>query len=467
LVSVVAGTPPSSPTQDSRLETAAELTAGVAAKVLATGVYVSRREADDVMRESVNRMVALLGQRADDITLSGLDRERATATVRIGDSPARTARFYDDQGCVLLPRGQEDVSFERLKLRRRERSTEPWPTGDRTPDDEPPQEDVDAGKLELAVETAFARGAETAAFLVVRHGRILAERYGAGAAQHTPLESWSMGKSLTALLYARALHLAGEAFDPDVRADIPEWEVVEDDPRAAIRIGDLLQMSSGLRFTHPSVDPPQAWDHGHADHAFVYSGAIDTFAFVASRNLEHDPGSIGRYRNCDTLLIGYLMKRKVLAMGLEYLAFPQEHLFDLIGIRHLTLECDPYGNFLSSGFEVGTGRDWTRLGLLALQDGVWEGERLLPEGFLSFVSKPAPAWPSGEYGGQFWVNTTGRWKLPQSAFLMSGHGAQHVFVVPTHDLVITRMGHQRGGPAGAQALNQALGLLMEAIPSSK
>ena len=127
------------------------------------------------------------------------------------------------------------------------------------------------------------------------------------------------------------------------------------------------------------------------------------------------------------------------------------------------LEPDPYGNFLLTGYDYGTGRNFARLGLLYLQDGVWNDERILPEGWVEFVSTPAPAWDPPVYGGLFWVNTDHRWNAPASAYYMNGAGGQRVLIVPSHDLVVARQGHRRGAQAGMQALNRALGQLIAAI----
>jgi CubicO group peptidase (beta-lactamase class C family) len=102
---------------------------------------------------------------------------------------------------------------------------------------------------------------------------------------------------------------------------------------------------------------------------------------------------------------------------------------------------------------------------LYLRDGMWNGQRMLPEGFVKFVSTPAPAWPRPEYGGQFWINGRGQWNLPPEAFFMSGAGGQHTFVVPSHDLVVVRMGHQRGSQVGSKLLNQSLAAIVAAIPA--
>src|SRR6476659_441815 len=130
----------------------------------------------------------------------------------------------------------------------------------------------------------------------------------------------------------------------------------------------------------------------------------------------------------------------------------------------MVLETDLYGNFLLSGYELGTARDWARLGLLYLQGGVWNGKRLLPEGFTNFVRTPAPARSEPIYGGFFWLNRTAYWPLPEDAYIMAGAGGQYAFIIPTHDLVVVRLGHYKGAEAASRALRNALRLLMQAVP---
>jgi CubicO group peptidase (beta-lactamase class C family) len=249
----------------------------------------------------------------------------------------------------------------------------------------------------------------------------------------------------------------------DDPAPVREWRERPNDPRARIRVRDLLQMSSGLHFV-ASQDPDYTPALGYPDHMYIYTGAIDVFRHSVTRPLQFQPGTKGRYRNSDPLIIGYLVRQAVEARGGNYLTFPQRALFDRIGIRRQVLETDPYGNFLLTGYDYGTARNWGRLGLLYLQDGVWRGERLLPEGWAKFVSTPAPAWDEPEYGGLFWINGTGDWNLPRDAYYMAGAGGQYTFVVPSHELVVVRLGHFRGSRAGGRTLNAALAELMKAIP---
>ena len=173
------------------------------------------------------------------------------------------------------------------------------------------------------------------------------------------------------------------------------------------------------------------------------------------------------------MLASYLVRLAVEKRGEEYLSFPQRALFDKIGIRSMVLETDPYGNFMAQGYDFMSGRDWARLANLYLQDGVWNGERLLPEGFVNFVRTVAPGWAADKrpiYGGFFWlngsINGVTAFPVPTSAYYMLGADGQVVLIVPSHDLVIVRIGHSKGAPVYGRALNDALKLLMEAVPAS-
>jgi len=206
---------------------------------------------------------------------------------------------------------------------------------------------------------------------------------------------------------------------------------------------------------------------GYPDHLYLYTGGVNSFEWAAARPQQWPPNTVGRYRNVDPVLINYLIRLGVEGRGEAYHTFPQRALFDKIGIRSMVMETDPYGNFLTQGYEFASGRDWARLGNLYLQDGVWNGERILPEGFTKFVSTLAPAWIADGrpiYGGFFWINGDGARPIPKEAFMMLGAGGQSVTIIPSRDLVIVRLGHYKGSDAGAEALNKAYSLLMEAVP---
>ena len=136
----------------------------------------------------------------------------------------------------------------------------------------------------------------------------------------------------------------------------------------------------------------------------------------------------------------------------EYHAFPRRALFDRIGMRTAIIEADPSGTFVGSSYSYATARDWARLGLLYLQDGVWNGERLLPEGWVTYSVTPTPRAPKGRYGAHFWLNagtdaegTDRPWpELPADAYFMSGFEGQMVAVVPSKSAVVVRLGLSRG-----------------------
>ena len=433
------------------------------AKVLCSAVFVSDRDVEEARYTSGFFMMPedeLAGTRPPVV-----DRDAKTLSMSHGDV-TRTAKYMGDQGCVLLPDGEDEPYFEPVTVETSLPPAEstPWPMGDVLAGDPLPA-DLDEAALNEAVDLAFSDPeAYTAAFLVTYKGRIVAERYASGIDEHTQLESWSMGKSLTAALVGRLIQ-DGE-FGLDDVAPVPLWHEDPSDPRGKIRIRDLMQMSSGLHFTAPR-DPDYTAELGYPDHMYVYTGRVDVFDFSIDRPVQFPPQTEGRYRNSDPLTLGYIIRETVRARGEEYLTYPQRGLFDKIGIRRQVMETDPYGNFVLTGYDYGTARNWARLGMLYLGDGVWNGERLLPESFVDFVSSPAPAWGEPVYGGLFWLNSTGSLPIPRSAYYMSGGGGQSTIVIPTHDMVVVRLGHFRGGGAGGRILNQALSKLMEAVPESR
>jgi CubicO group peptidase (beta-lactamase class C family) len=350
-----------------------------------------------------------------------------------------------------------------VKSRLPDPATQPWPMGDILPKDPLPAE-IDSAKLNAAVESAFQpREGLTAAFVVTWKGRLIAERYGDGVGVQTPLESWSMGKSLTATLFGILVNEG--AYDLTQPAPIPEWQT-PGDPRSKIRIEDILHMSSGLRIRAPQ-DPDYDPSGPYPDHLYLYTGGGDSFHYAATRPQQWPPNTVGRYRNTDPVLINYLIRLAVEKRGENYLSYPQRALFDKLGIRTMVIETDPFGNFLGQGYELGSGRDWARLGNLYLQDGVWNGERLLPKGYAKFVSTLAPAWAADKrpiYGALFWINGDGQYPVPREAYYMAGAGGQITLIIPSHDLVVVRLGHYKGHVAGAAGFQKSLQLLMQAVP---
>ncbi|MCB0686664.1 MAG: serine hydrolase [Saprospiraceae bacterium] len=432
---------------------AAFLGLGSFAKVLCTAIFESKR---DPVEAATHSGKIILAEEYQDEVKYFIDYEQKQVKAFLGDSVLRTASFHGDQGCSIdgpsglhfYPRAIQSILPPADELT--------WPMGDLNSgsDDRYP---VDL--LDSVLEAAFEPHSLTAAFLVIHKGKIILEKYAPGITKNTQLESWSMGKSLTATLIGRMMQMGKLTLDQP--APVEEWQS-EGDPRKKITIRDLMQMSSGLRFPahrDPEVKVPLA----KLAHMYIYCDAINIFDFSVNRPLEFVPGTTGRYRNCDPLTLGYILRNSIEADQNDYLSWPQKELFDKIGIRHQLLETDPYGNFIMTGFDYGTARNWGRLGLLYLQDGVWLGQRLLPEGFTEFVSTPAASWDQPIYGGLFWLNGTGELDLPKDTYYMAGGGGQRTIICPSLDLVVVRLGHSEGGDYADKSLNKALGYLKAAL----
>jgi CubicO group peptidase (beta-lactamase class C family) len=439
-------------------------TAGFAA-VLCSAVFITGLDPADAA-ENVGYFSSPKAERAA-VTDTVIDRARQEIRLTLPNGVTRVARRFGSQGCVAMSEGQDTVQFTPSVVQPRlpAAATTPWPMGDVIRSAPWPQ-GVDSGAVAAALDAGFGPpDAMTLALVVTHKGRILGERYAPGIGIHTPLESWSMGKSLTGTLMARLIQRGDYRLDQP--APIPEWQG-EGDGRREIRIMDLMRMSSGIRIRAPQ-DPGYDPSLGYPDHLYFYTGP-NAFAWAASRPQQWRPNAVGRYRNADPALTNYLIRLAVERRGEDYHAFPQRVLFDKLGIRDAVMATDPHGNFLTQGYEYLPARDWARLANLYLQDGVWNGERLLPEGYVAYAQTLAPAWVADGRpiygGGFFWVNGDGGWPLPRDAYAMLGAGGQSATIVPSHELVLVRLGKYAGARAGAVALDRALAMLVAAVPAS-
>ena len=440
-------------------------TAGYA-KIMCSAVFITGLT-PEFAAEHVGYFTSPYSERAK-VGKPVIDYINKSVSITLPNGVTRTAIYTGDQGCVCLPEGKKTLFFTPVKVPQNlpDASTTPWPTGDVLPATAMPS-NIDVKKVKEAVDSAFGpEEALTAAFVVTYKGRIIGERYANGITKNTALESWSMGKSLSATIMGILVRQG--IYTLEQPAPVPQWQG-KGDGRGKIRIRDIMHMSSGLYCRAPQ-DPDYDSSAGYPEHLYLYTGGINSFEYAASLPQQWLPNTVGRYRNSDPVLINYLNRLGIEHTGKNYYTFPQKELFDKIGIRTMVMETDPYGNFLTQGYEFASARDWSRLGNLYLQDGIWNGERILPEGFTKFVSTLAEPWVADGrpiYGGLFWINGDGRLPIPTNAYIMHGAGGQTVTIIPSHDLVIVRLGHYKGQQAGGMALNKAYTLLMEAIPGNK
>lgn len=297
-----------------------------------------------------------------------------------------------------------------------------------------------ASRLQAVVDSAFREPAagparRTLAVVVVHDGRIVAERYAPGYSAVHRFPGWSMAKSVTSAL--TGIRNGDRAVELDAAALRPEWR---EDGRARITLRHLLHMSSGLAF-----DERYSPTGGATRMLF---DAADVAAVAAASPLVHVPGTRWQYSSATTNLITDHLRRSFGGDDAAYLDFPRARLFGPVGMHSAVLETDATGTFVGSSFLFATARDWARFGQLYLDDGIWEGTRVLPEGWVSFSVAPAPAAPLGRYGAQWWLNAGDAenparrpWpELPRDVYWASGFQGQYVAVLPSQRLVVVRLG---------------------------
>ena len=408
-----------------------ELGAGFKAGFTCSAVFHAGRTLEQVLRDELGGIKQLEGLPDP---LVDFDTKSVTCAY-LEEQPPRLAVFRDGIGTILLPPGATladaaSLPTADMPMPSGDPASIPWPDGDLLPETSLPPE-IDTERLRQALEDAFVgkqyEPHKTIGVVVVYQDRIIGERYAQGWNMHTQYRTWSTAKSITNALIGILVRKGKLRVDQP--APIPEWQG-ENDPRRHITIENLLHMSSGLA------------SEG-ANTFTAYWGGIDTAEDAAGGELEVEPGTRWKYANYDTLL---LMKsaREVLPHLETYLTFPRRALLNKIGMRHTFPETDPYGNFILSSQVYTTPRDLARFGLLYLHDGVWNGERILPEGWVEYSMTPAPAKKQGQsgehgYGKQFWLIGFDP-RVPDGSFTTAGHRGQYATVVPSMDLVVARMG---------------------------
>lgn len=405
--------------------------AGYAAKVACSGLFVSGRQLAALQAEDLEGVPGVALE---------VDRQRKEVRAQVG-SCVRRAVFREGIGGALV-QGDEDPPRPTLPARpERADVAQPWPEGEAVGDPELPA--AARAALSGAVAAGFAepnprRPRRTRAVVVVHRGRIVCEQYAPGFGPEMPLLGWSMTKSVTNALVG-VLVQQGK-LDVQRAVAAPEWER-PDDPRRALTFDHLLRMSSGLRFWEQYWNP---LSHV-ASMLFARPAAA---AYAASFPLVAAPDARWSYASGTSNVIARALRAVIGGDHADYLSFPARALFDRIGMRSAQLEVDPSGHFVGSSFSYATARDWARFGLLYLRDGVWAGERILPEGWVDYTRRPTPAAPLGEYGAHFWLNAGNPHKparrmhpdLPRDVFFARGFEEQSISVVPSRELVVVRLG---------------------------
>ena len=348
-------------------------------------------------------------------------------------------------GCTLLFEQPEEVvrkqKFNLAGSPTINQDTVLWPAGNVLKEN---SFNIDHEKLNKAVEGAFIeteimQPLNTDAVIVVYNGEIIAEKYAKGFDKNSKLLGWSMTKSIVNA-FIGILVRDGKISVNDF-APIPEWQ---QDDRKNIRIENLLQATSGLRWNESYFNPL-------SDFHMMFTYRDDKAKFEASRELNYTPGEHFQYSSSSTNILSGITRQIV--GDNDYTKFPYERLFYKIGMNSAVLEPDASGTFIGSSYCYATARDWARFGLLYLNDGYWLGERILPEGWVEYSMTPSVAAPLGEYGAQWWLNVGKKGNpeqrryptLPEDAFCAEGFEEQYVMVIPSENLVVVRLGVSHHG----------------------
>ena len=426
------------------------------AKILCSSVFISKRDQKAV---EVEDLADYRLARAD----IDFERQEVTASI-LGIAKHRTI-FREGLGSTSV------IGIVEKKLRKQSASFPgapqkevSWPAGDRLPP-EARQLDVDVPKLTMVIDKVYSdtdpkRSKRTRAVLVVHKGQIIAECYGEGFSQDTPMPGWSLTNSITNALIGILVGKGKVSIHQSTL--LPEWHK-SGDSRSRITLDHLLRMTSGLE----SRDRRHWWQLGDVNIDLYMS--FDAADRAIKRTVMAEPGSRWEYHNGSSNIISRLIRNEIEGTQTDYFAFPRKALFHPIGMYSAILEPDASGVFVGSSFMYATARDWARFGLLYLHDGVWQGKRILPEGWVTYSTTPTPHAPW--YGANFWTNGCNPSEddvrpypsLPPDAFFALGVFGQYIVIIPSHKIVIVRLGFDEPLPRNDWDLEPFVAKVLEAV----
>ena len=405
---------------------------GYGAKAMATAVFVSGRDPQLAQMIDLNYSIVKY-------TKSKVDFKNRSVTTSFWGLANQTAVYRDGFGCYLIDDSEADslpkITFTPPSVKRGGVWRIPWPNGDLRKDTI--FQEIDTLRLKSAVNSAFGSPLEdkrwTAAVVVLYKGELIAEKYSEslGVNSETRIWGWSMTKSIMNAM-AGVLTRQGK-LDVKSLAPVNQWL---NDKRRDITINDLMHMNSGLK-----------WDEDYGSVSSVTNmlyHSADCYKVAIDVPYQKKPGTEWKYSSGTSNILSGIM-RKLIGNDQVYHEFPYREIFNKIGISSMLLETDSGGNFVGSSYSNATARDWARFGLLYYNDGVWKGDTILPKGWVNYTCTPA-ADSKGEYGAQFWLNQSKSIPdAPADMFFCDGHRGQRIFIIPSRNLVIVRLGYSEEG----------------------
>ncbi len=399
-----------------------DLISGFSAKSVASGHFIDGRT--QTLIEKSDNDISLI-----DLATNKINDAQEFATASVYGLKERKAIFRKGLGVTLITDDFDETKPYLIPKRIQTDNGLPFPYGNKEPEKKL-LENIDYQKLQSAVDNAFDKKGEknkrTRSVLVIYKDQIIAEKYDTGFTKDSKLLGWSMTKSITAT-YFGILQKQGK-FDINKPAPIAAWQT---DDRKNLTTNDLLHMNSGLEWEEDYATISDATKMLFQAKDMTKSQLEKPQLFKANTHWNYSSGTTN-------LLSGIL--RNQFKTHQEYLDFWYNSLIDKIGMHSMIIETDMTGNFVGSSYGWATTRDWAKFGLLYLHNGNWNGETIFDPNWSKYVATPTQD-SKGIYGGHFWLNAGGRYPdAPRDLYSANGFQGQVIFIIPSHDMVIVRLG---------------------------
>lgn len=407
---------------------------GFSAKNACSCAFIQGRSKASIMKEELGSFPLSLGS----IEINNND---ASVTGTVLGFAKRKAIYRPGLGCTLINDfAESEVRAQKFLVPEPSlmADTSAWITGLAAVDTA--EHRFDSSRLIHAIEFAFNhhfadKEVHTRAMVVVQHGKIIGEKYAPGYDVNSRFLGWSMAKSVTSSLIG--ILVKDGKLQVSQPAPIPKWHD-GNDKRKSITVEHLLQQTSGLDFVE---------DYGgYSNVTNMLFNRGNMADYMEKLPLKQQPGTAFYYSSGNSNLLSGIIKR--LLPTQQYHAFPYQRLFHKIGMHHTLMEPDASGTYIGSSYIYASARDYARFGWLYANDGMWNEERILPEGWVRQTVTPPAANKLKNYGYQFWLNGLDPEDAskrefpaaPSDMFYADGYGGQRIYIMPTQKLVIVRMG---------------------------
>lgn len=407
---------------------------GYSAKNACSCAYIQGRNKESITKEELGSFPLSMSS----ITINSKDSSVTSAVLGLAK---RKAIYRNGLGCTLVNELSENaIRSQHFSIAQEvfANDTTRWPTGDELAKRlvTNKNRNILDSALALAFHEVFNdKKVYTRAVLVVHKGAIVSEQYAQGYNKNSKFPGWSMAKSITGALIGI---LVGQGkLKVEKPAPVAAWQNPTD-KRHSIRLEHLLQQTSGLDFEEKYSRFSNATN--------MLFNKADMAGYTASLPAKATPGSEFYYSSGNSNILSGIIRQAVATK--DYHSFPYTFLFHKIGMHHTLLEPDASGTFVGSSYVYASARDYARFGLLYLNDGLWNGKRILPAGWVQKSTTPPPANKLKNYGYQFWLNGTDPKDAskkefpaaPADLFYADGYGGQRLYIIPSLQLVVVRMG---------------------------